>query len=69
MNELRRLGIPLPDSESEFIRRLSDHSRQRQEREGAFANPGDAEQLLATVDPRHPKLHTGRPRPERMKDG
>jgi SAM-dependent methyltransferase len=49
VNELRRLAIPLPDSESEFIRRLSDHSRQRQEREGAFANPGDAEQLLETA--------------------
>jgi SAM-dependent methyltransferase len=49
VNELRRLGIPLPDSESEFIRRLSDHSRQRQEREGAFASPGDAEQLLETA--------------------
>jgi hypothetical protein len=49
VNELRRLAIPLPDSESEFIRRLSDHSRQRQEREGAFASPGDAEQLLETA--------------------
>ena len=49
VKELRRLAIPLPDSESEFIRRLSDHSRQRQEREGAFADPGDAEQLLEAV--------------------
>jgi SAM-dependent methyltransferase len=49
VNELRQLAVPLPDSESEFIRRLSDHSRQRQEREGAFANPGDAEQLLETA--------------------
>jgi SAM-dependent methyltransferase len=49
VKELRRLAISLPDTESEFIRRLSDHSRQRQEREGAFANPGDAEQLLATA--------------------
>ena len=49
VKELRRLAIPLPDSESEFIRRLSDHSRQRQEREGAFASPGDAEQLLETA--------------------
>jgi hypothetical protein len=39
-------AIPLPDSESEFVRRLSDHSRQRQEREGAFANPDSARQLL-----------------------
>src|SRR5262249_47210141 len=46
VRELRRLGIPLPDVESEFIRRLSDHSRQRQEREGAFVNPGDAQELL-----------------------
>ena len=49
VNELRRLAIPLPDSEFEFIRRLSDHSRQRQEREGAFASPGDAERLLETA--------------------
>ena len=49
VKELRRLAIPLPDSEFEFIRRLSDHSRQRQEREGAFANPGDAERLLETA--------------------
>jgi len=49
VKELRRLAIPLPDSESEFIRRLSDHSRQRQEREGAFASPGDAERLLETA--------------------
>ena len=49
VNELRRLAIPLPDSESEFIRRLSDHSRQRQEREGAFANLGDVEKLLETA--------------------
>jgi SAM-dependent methyltransferase len=46
VKELRRLAIPLPDSESELVRRLSDHSRQRQEREGAFANPDSARQLL-----------------------
>jgi SAM-dependent methyltransferase len=44
--ELRRLGVPLPDAESEFVRRLSDHSRRRQEREGAFANSDDARRLL-----------------------
>ena len=46
VKELRRLAIRLPDAESEFVRRLSDHSRQRQGREGAFANPGDAKHLL-----------------------
>jgi SAM-dependent methyltransferase len=46
VKELKRLGISLPDTESEFVRRLSDHSRQRQEREGAFASSGDAKQLL-----------------------
>jgi hypothetical protein len=40
------LAIPLPDTESEFVRRLSEHSRQRQEREGAFADPVDAKRLL-----------------------
>jgi SAM-dependent methyltransferase len=46
VKELKRLGISLPDTESEFVRRLSDHSRQRQEREGAFASSRDAKQLL-----------------------
>lgn len=46
VKELRRLAIPLPDTESEFVRRLSEHSRQRQEREGAFADPVDAKRLL-----------------------
>lgn len=50
VKELRRLAISLPDTESKFVRRLSDHSRQRQEREGAFANSDDARRLLEAAE-------------------
>jgi SAM-dependent methyltransferase len=46
VSELKRLGISLPTAEPEFVRRLSDHSRQRQEREGAFNHPDDLKKLL-----------------------
>jgi hypothetical protein len=44
--ELKRLRISLPDTEASIRTRLLAHSRRRQLREGAFAQPGDAEILL-----------------------
>jgi SAM-dependent methyltransferase len=49
LSELRRLHIALPDNEATIRKRLSDHSRRRQLREGAFAEPADAELLLKTA--------------------
>jgi SAM-dependent methyltransferase len=46
VDKLIRLGISLPDTESNFCERLAAHSRQRQVREGAFGEPSDANRLL-----------------------
>ncbi len=46
LRELRRLGIALPDAEATLSDRLYNHSRRREQREGAFARPEDVELLL-----------------------
>lgn len=46
LRDLERQQIPLPDIETRMAERLAAHSRQRQLREGAFAEPEDVEQLL-----------------------
>jgi SAM-dependent methyltransferase len=49
LSELKRLRIALPDNETTIRERLAAHSRRRQLREGAFAEPADAERLLETA--------------------
>jgi SAM-dependent methyltransferase len=48
-DELNRLNVPLPESEAAFRARLEAHSRRREAREGAFAEPGEVEALLETA--------------------
>ena len=45
-DELNRLNVSLPESEAAFRARLEGHSRRREAREGAFAEPGEVEALL-----------------------
>jgi 2-polyprenyl-3-methyl-5-hydroxy-6-metoxy-1,4-benzoquinol methylase len=49
LGELKRLRVALPDNEATIRQRLAAHSRRRQLREGAFAEPRDAEALLKTA--------------------
>jgi len=44
--ELKRLDVPLPDTEAVMRERLNAHQRRRELREGAFAEPHDVEFLL-----------------------
>ena len=46
VDELKRLNVPLPDADAVFRARLSAHSKRRELREGAFAEPGELEALL-----------------------
>jgi SAM-dependent methyltransferase len=46
MDELARLGIPLPESAEAFRARLDAHARNREQREGAFADPNHVHVLL-----------------------
>ena len=46
VDELKRLNVPLPDTDAVFRARLSAHSKRRESREGAFAEPGELEALL-----------------------
>lgn len=44
--ELKRLQVPLPDTETVMLARLNAHQRRRELREGAFAHPEEMERLL-----------------------
>ncbi len=44
--ELKRLDVPLPDTEQVLRERLNAHQHRREAREGAFAGPRDIELLL-----------------------
>jgi SAM-dependent methyltransferase len=46
LNELKSLGIPLPEAAAAMRERLYAHSRRRELREGAFAEPEDVERAL-----------------------
>jgi len=46
VDELNRLNVPLPESDAAFRARLDAHSKRREAREGAFAEPGEVETLL-----------------------
>jgi SAM-dependent methyltransferase len=46
VDELKRQHVPLPDDDAAFRARLTAHSRRRESREGAFAEPGEVEVLL-----------------------
>jgi hypothetical protein len=46
VDELNRLNVPLPESDAAFRARLDAHSKRREAREGAFAQPGEVETLL-----------------------
>ena len=49
VEELDRLNIALPESAAVFRARLEAHSKRREAREGAFAEPGEVEALLEAV--------------------
>jgi SAM-dependent methyltransferase len=49
LDELKRLEVPLPDTEATMRRRLEAHARQREVREGAFSGPEAVEALLQTA--------------------
>ena len=46
LSELKKLGVPLPDSAAVIRAQLNAHQRRREEREGAFAEPWELEVLL-----------------------
>jgi SAM-dependent methyltransferase len=46
LSELKKLAVPLPESEAVMRERLTAHQRRRETREGAFAKPRDLELLL-----------------------
>jgi|SRR5262245_5895894 len=46
VDELNRLDVPLPESDAAFRARLEAHSKRREAREGAFAQPSEVEALL-----------------------
>ena len=46
MDELARLGVPLPESVDAFRARLDAHARNREQREGAFGDPNHVHALL-----------------------
>ena len=47
IEELRRLGVPLPEEREAFAARLSIHAENREQREGAFSRPEEVQELLA----------------------
>lgn len=49
IDELARRGVPLPDQEDTIRERLYNHSRRREQREGAFASPDDAIHLMRSA--------------------
>jgi SAM-dependent methyltransferase len=49
VSELRRLNVPLPDSERVLRERLDEHHRRRQAREGAFSDSQDIKLLLQSA--------------------
>jgi SAM-dependent methyltransferase len=46
MDELARLGIPLPESAAAFRARLDTHARNREQREGVIGDPNHVRALL-----------------------
>jgi SAM-dependent methyltransferase len=46
LDELKRLDVPLPDTDAVMLERLNAHARRRELREGAFAEPDDVMRLL-----------------------
>jgi SAM-dependent methyltransferase len=49
IDELARLGVPLPESADAFRARLDTHARNREQREGAFGDPNHVRALLNGV--------------------
>jgi ubiquinone/menaquinone biosynthesis C-methylase UbiE len=49
VSELKRLNVPLPDSERTLRRRFDEHHRRRQARESAFSDRQDVELLLQSA--------------------
>jgi SAM-dependent methyltransferase len=46
LEELKRIDVPLPDTETAMRERLYAHARRRESREGSFAEPDDVKHLL-----------------------
>jgi SAM-dependent methyltransferase len=49
LTELKRLRVPLPDTETAMLGRLNAHQHRRELREGAFAGPEEIERLLKSA--------------------
>jgi SAM-dependent methyltransferase len=47
IEELRVVGVPLPEEHEAFAARLSVHAKNRERREGAFSRPEEVHELLA----------------------
>jgi SAM-dependent methyltransferase len=50
LGELKRLNVPLPDDQAVMRDRLVARARQRELRDRQFADPGEAERLVAGAD-------------------
>jgi SAM-dependent methyltransferase len=50
LEELKRIDVPLPDTETAMRERLYAHARRRESREGSFAEPDDVKHLLLNAD-------------------
>ncbi len=46
LDELKRLDVPLPDTDAAMRERFEVHSRHRETREGKYAEPSEVEALL-----------------------
>ena len=49
LDELKRIGVTLPEPHDAFRTRLISHAQERENREGAFAVPEDVDALLANA--------------------
>jgi SAM-dependent methyltransferase len=49
LDELKRIGVTLPEPHHAFRARLISHAQERENREGAFAVPEDVDALLANA--------------------
>lgn len=47
IEELQHLGVPLPEEHEAFAARLSVHAANRENREGAYSQPKEVQELLA----------------------
>jgi hypothetical protein len=49
LNELKRLDVPLPDSEAIMRERFQSRARQRELRDRSFSGPGEVEALVSNA--------------------